>query len=36
VGYESTLMLEIAAHGSPKDTLRKARAARQQMERLLA
>jgi sugar phosphate isomerase/epimerase len=36
VGYESTVMLEIAAHGSPKDTLRKARAARQQMERLLA
>jgi sugar phosphate isomerase/epimerase len=35
VGYEGTLMLEIAAHGSEKETLQKARLARQRMERLL-
>jgi sugar phosphate isomerase/epimerase len=35
VGYESTLMLELAAQGSPKATLEKARAARRKMERLL-
>jgi len=35
VGYEGTLLLEIAAHGSPKDTLQKARKARERMERLL-
>ena len=37
VGYDGTLMLEIAAHGSTKDTLA-ARAGRrgERMERLLA
>ena len=35
VGYDSTLLLEIAAHGSPKNTLRKAQQARRRMERLL-
>jgi sugar phosphate isomerase/epimerase len=35
VGYESTLMLELAGQGSPKATLEKARAARRKMERLL-
>ena len=35
VGYGDTLMLEIAAHGSPRDTLRRARKARERMERLL-
>lgn len=36
VGYEGTFLLEIAAHGSAKETLRKAREARQRMEKLLA
>jgi sugar phosphate isomerase/epimerase len=36
VGYDGTLLLEIAAHGSAKDTLHKARKAREKMERLLA
>ncbi len=36
VGYEGTLLLEIAAHGSTKDTLKKARQARERMEKLLA
>jgi sugar phosphate isomerase/epimerase len=36
VGYDGTLLLEIAAHGSPKETLQKARTARQRIERLLA
>jgi sugar phosphate isomerase/epimerase len=36
VGYEGTLLLEIATHGSAKDTLQKARKARERMERLLA
>ncbi len=36
VGYEGPLMLEIAAHGSAKDTLARAQKARQRMERLLA
>jgi sugar phosphate isomerase/epimerase len=36
VGYEGTLLLEIAAHGSAKETLQKARKARERMERLLA
>jgi sugar phosphate isomerase/epimerase len=36
VGYDGTLLLEIAAHGSAKDTLTRARKARQRMERLLA
>jgi hypothetical protein len=30
------MMFELAAHGSPKDTLQKARAARTRMERFLA
>ena len=36
VGYEGTLLLEIAAHGSAKETLRKARTARERMEKMLA
>jgi sugar phosphate isomerase/epimerase len=36
VGYDGTLMFEIGAHGSPKDTLARAQRARQRMERLLA
>lgn len=36
VGYDGTFLLEIAAHGSAKDTLRKANKARTRMERLLA
>lgn len=36
VGYDGTMMFELAAHGSPKDTLQKARAARTRMERFLA
>jgi sugar phosphate isomerase/epimerase len=36
VGYDGTLLLEIAAHGSETDTLQQARLARQKMERLLA
>ncbi len=36
VGYDQTLLLEIAAHGSPKETLHKAQRARQRIERLLA
>jgi len=36
VGYDGTLLLEIAAHGSAKDTLVKARKARGRMEKLLA
>jgi len=36
VGYDGMLMLEVAAHGSEKTTLQKARAARQRMERFLA
>ena len=35
VGYDDTLLLEIAAHGSAKETLRRARNARERMERLL-
>jgi sugar phosphate isomerase/epimerase len=35
VGYEGTLLLEVAAHGSAKDTLQKALKARERMERLL-
>ena len=35
VGYDGTVMLEVAAHGSEKDTLRKAAAVRQRMEPLL-
>lgn len=36
VGYDQTLLFEIAAHGSPKETLQKARKARERLERLLA
>jgi len=36
VGYDGTLLMEIAAHGSAKETLVKARKARERMERLLA
>jgi len=36
VGYDGTFLLEIAAHGSAKDTLRKAKKARGRMEKLLA
>jgi sugar phosphate isomerase/epimerase len=36
VGYDGTLLFEIASHGSPKDTLKKARAARIRMDGLLA
>jgi sugar phosphate isomerase/epimerase len=35
VGYEGTLLLEVAAHGSTRDALRKARGARERMERML-
>jgi sugar phosphate isomerase/epimerase len=35
VGYDGPLTLEVAAHGSEKDTLQNARLARQRMERLL-
>jgi sugar phosphate isomerase/epimerase len=36
VGYEGTFLLEVAAHGSARDTLQKAQKARHQMQRLLA
>ena len=36
VGYEGPLLLEIAAHGSLVETLKKAREARERMERLLS
>jgi sugar phosphate isomerase/epimerase len=36
VGYDGTLLLEIAGHGSAKETLARARAARTRMEGLLA
>ncbi len=36
IGYDGTLLLEIAAHGSPKETLQRARRARERMEKLLA
>ena len=36
VGYEGTLLLEIAAHGAAKDTLIRAQRARQRMEGMLA
>jgi sugar phosphate isomerase/epimerase len=35
VGYEGTLLLEIAAHGSARETLKMARAARTKMESML-
>lgn len=36
VGYDGTLLLELAAHGSPKETLKKAQKARERIERLMA
>ncbi len=36
IGYDGTLVLEVAAQGTPKDTLVRARQARQRMEKLLA
>jgi sugar phosphate isomerase/epimerase len=36
VGYDQTLLFEIAAHGPAKQTLQKAQRARQRIERLLA
>jgi sugar phosphate isomerase/epimerase len=36
IGFDGTLMLEVASHGSPRETLDKARHAREKMERLLA
>jgi sugar phosphate isomerase/epimerase len=36
VGYEGTILFEIAAHGSPRETLSRARKARERVERLLA
>jgi len=36
VGYDGTLLLELAAHGSPKATLARAQKARARLERLLA
>jgi sugar phosphate isomerase/epimerase len=36
VGFEGTMLFELAAHGSPKETLKKARAARGRFEALLA
>jgi hypothetical protein len=35
VGYDQTLLLELAAHGSTKETLARAQKARQKLERLL-
>src|SRR4029077_1825261 len=35
VGYDRTLMFEIGARGSPKETLGRAQKARQRIERLL-
>lgn len=35
IGYDGTLLLEIAAHGSPRETLARAQKARERMERLL-
>jgi sugar phosphate isomerase/epimerase len=35
VGYDGTLLLEIAAHGPPRDTLRRAKQARERLERWL-
>ena len=36
VGYDGTLLFEVAAHGSTKETLQRARKARERIERLLA
>jgi sugar phosphate isomerase/epimerase len=35
IGYEGTLLLEIAGHGAPRETLQGARTARARMEKLL-
>ena len=35
VGYDGTLVFEIAAHGSPRNTVQRARKARERMERML-
>lgn len=35
IGYDGTFLLEVAAHGSPKDTLARAQKARERMERLM-
>ena len=35
VGYDGTLVFEIAAHGSARDTLQRARKVRERIERLL-
>ena len=36
VGYDGTVLLEVAAHGSTKETLKKAQKARERIERFLA
>lgn len=36
IGYDGPLVLEVAAHGSPRTTLQRARAARERMDRMLA
>jgi sugar phosphate isomerase/epimerase len=36
IGYDQTLVFEVAAHGPPKGTLAKAQKARQRLERFLA
>jgi len=36
IGYDGTFILEIAAHGSTRETLKRAQKARERMERLLA
>jgi sugar phosphate isomerase/epimerase len=36
IGYDGTLLFELAAHGSPKETLKKAQKARDRIERLMA
>jgi hypothetical protein len=36
IGYDQTLLFEIDAHGSPKETLVRAQRAREKLERLLA
>jgi sugar phosphate isomerase/epimerase len=36
IGYDGTLLFEVAAHGSPKDTLSRSRQARERMKTMLA
>ena len=36
VGYDQTLVVEVAPHGTPKGTLARAKKARQRLEGLLA